>query len=173
MKNCKLCNEEITGRGKTELCIKCYYKSEKVHNVTWLGEYPRCISCGKQLSAHHVERCKSCENKNRAGKGIYNSKGENNGNYIDGRSFEEYPIEFTDELKESIRERDNYECKNCGMTEEEHIIVLGQVLHIHHIDYDKQNCNEQNLVSVCRQCNSRANSNRNYWTTFYQQKVKI
>lgn len=79
---------------------------------------------------------------------------------------------FTEELKESIRKRDNYTCQNCGMTEEEHIIVNGQVLHVHHIDYDKQNCKQDNLITTCQQCNLRANSNRDYWKDFYQNKME-
>ena len=62
-----------------------------------------------------------------------------------------------------IRQRDDYKCQNCGMTEKEHIIVLGEVLTIHYIDYNKKNCKEDNLISLCRQCNSRANFNRKEW----------
>jgi len=80
---------------------------------------------------------------------------------------------FTQELKEEIRDRDNHICQNCGMTEEEHLIVLGYVLTVHHIDYDKDNCSKENLLTLCSNCNIRANYNRDYWKTFYQQKVKI
>jgi len=59
------------------------------------------------------------------------------------------------------------------MTEEEHIIVVGKVLSIHHIDYDKQNCKENNLITLCDSCNNRANSNRNYWIEFYTKKVEV
>ena len=96
-----------------------------------------------------------------------NTFGKNNPNYIDGRSKFPYPLEFTPELKESIRKRDNYECQNCGMTEEEHLIVLGKTLPIHHIDYCKQNCKEDNLITLCNQCNVRANKNRDYWYSYF------
>jgi len=57
------------------------------------------------------------------------------------------------------------------MTEEEHLIVFGKVLTIHHIDYNKQNCKENNLITLCGSCNTRANFNRSYWVDFYKQKV--
>ena len=87
--------------------------------------------------------------------------------WLDGRSYEPYPQEWSEKLRESIRKRDNYECQNCGMTEEEHLIVYGQVLEIHHIDYNKQNCNEDNLITLCKQCNIRVNKNQDYWFAYF------
>jgi len=98
------------------------------------------------------------------------SKGKNNPNYKDGRSNLPYPLEFDNVLKESIRKRDHYQCQNCSMTEEEHLIILGHALHIHHIDYNKMNCSENNLITLCNQCNVRANYNREYWIGFYKNK---
>jgi hypothetical protein len=99
------------------------------------------------------------------------ASGKNNGRYIDGRSFLPYPIEFNQHLKDNIRKRDSYLCQSCGMTEEEHLIIFGTNLHIHHIDYDKQNCKEDNLITVCNNCNTRANFNRSYWQEFFLTKI--
>ena len=117
-----------------------------------------CLDCGKEID-WKAKFCKSCS-----------QLGERNHRFIDGSSGE-YPVEFNDKLKESIRKRDNYECQNCGMTEEEHLIVWGQVLHVHHIDYIKQNINKDNLISLCFSCNIRANSNRDYWQELYTKKI--
>ena len=92
-------------------------------------------------------------------------------NWQGGKSKETYGIGFTKELKEEIRKRDDYTCQNCSMTEEEHLIVYGQVLIVHHIDYNKRNANKDNLISTCRPCNIRANYNRGYWKEFYQLKI--
>ena len=67
----------------------------------------------------------------------------------------------------------DYECQNCNITEEEHIIILGRVLDVHHIDYNKHNCNKENLISLCSQCNTRANGNRAYWQEFYVDKIGV
>jgi len=80
-----------------------------------------------------------------------------------------YPGKFDNELKEKIRKRDNYTCQLCGMTEEEHLIVYGQILTVHHIDYDKKNCKEDNLITTCRPCNSRVNFNRKYWEKHFKE----
>jgi 5-methylcytosine-specific restriction endonuclease McrA len=98
--------------------------------------------------------------------------GKNAVNYIHGQGYGKYSILFNDKLKEKIRKRDNYTCQNCGITEEEHIIVFGEVLSVHHIDYDKQNCLDHNLITACRNCNTRANFNIEYWKNFYTNKIK-
>ena len=92
-------------------------------------------------------------------------------NYIHGKGYDPYTSEFTQKLKYQIRERDNFECQNCDMTEEEHLIVIGQILEVHHIDYNKKNCKRINLITLCCQCNIRVNYNRNYWTKYFERKV--
>ena len=57
------------------------------------------------------------------------------------------------------------------MTEEEHLIVLGKVLIVHHIDYNKKNCNENNLITLCLWCNIRANYNRKSWITYFKSLI--
>ncbi len=95
---------------------------------------------------------------------------EKHWNWQGGKSYKPYSLLFDSELKEKIRQRDDYQCQNkeCNMTEEEHLIVYGYVLSIHHIDYDKKNCKEDNLISLCLQCNSRANFNKNLWIKQYR-----
>lgn len=36
--------------------------------------------------------------------------------------------------------------------------------------YIKQNCKEENLITVCNACNSRVNNNREYWYKYYKEK---
>lgn len=122
---------------------------------------PICVDCGKQLKNYYAKRCHSCC-----------QKGELHPNWIDGRSYELYPSYFTESLKESIRKRDNYTCQNCGMTEEEHILIMNWSLTVHHIDYNKKNCNKINLITLCHICNVRANYNREHWLTQYQNKIR-
>lgn len=80
--------------------------------------------------------------------------GSKNGMWIGGVSFEPYTTEWTETLRRSIRERDNYTCQICGKEPS---------VHVHHIDYDKNNCNPNNLVTLCHGCHSKTNVNREYW----------
>jgi len=90
----------------------------------------------------------------------------NNGMWKGGLSYESYPLIFNENLKKEIRERDNYSCQNptCYKSSKK--------LMVHHIDYDKDNCSNLNLITICNSCNSRANGNREYWKTFYQEIKK-
>ncbi|MCK9371331.1 HNH endonuclease [Candidatus Dojkabacteria bacterium] len=99
--------------------------------------------------------------------------GSNNPNYIDGRSFLPYAPDFTKLLKEKIIERDGKICKGCGLEQEELCVkdVFGRGLTIHHIDYDKSNNKEFNLISLCRKCNSGANGNREYYKNYYGKQI--
>jgi len=177
-KDCPKCGNKMDNRVKQ--CRECYYKSLKGSGHPNFGNrYAKkylCIDCKIEINSGY-QRCHSC-----AAKLIWKISEkiqsrdftlENNPNWIDGRSFEPYSSEFNEELKEQIRNRDNHICQNCGMTEEEHIIVYGQVLHVHHIDYDKINCKKENLISLCVGCNARANFNRSYWVDFYQNKIGV
>jgi len=162
MNKCIDCHKKIHLNSKR--CRSCNSKYfNKLHKKDKHPSYktglPKCIDCKKEVS-YNNERCWDCYC-------IWIKNPENHPNYIDGHSFEPYTPEFNETLKESIRIRDNYECQNCGMTEEEHLIVIGSVLCIHHIDYNKQNCKENNLISLCLQCHIRANYNRDYWYAYF------
>jgi len=88
--------------------------------------------------------------------------GNKNPNWNNGSSFEPYTTDWTETLKKSIRQRDKYTCQICG---KEPAIV------IHHIDYNKQNCNPDNLITLCNSCHTKTNHNRNYWTTYFTKKI--
>ena len=77
-----------------------------------------------------------------------------------------YSFEFNNELKESIRKRDNYTCQNCGMTEKQ-LQGYHKKHDIHHIDYNKKNYKKSNLISLCKSCNAKVNFNRDYWYSYF------
>jgi hypothetical protein len=159
----KGCNTIVKSYGK-----KCRHHAQSGRKVSDKTKKKQSISMKKAGFTHNKEICSCFICKAYRGE----TKGENASNWMDGRSFEDYPKEFNAELRDKIRKRDDYICQNCGMTEEEHIIVLGYNLTIHHIDYNKNNNKESNLITTCSSCNCRANYNRNYWKEYYQKKME-
>lgn len=90
--------------------------------------------------------------------------GKSNPMWQGGISFEKYTVDWTETLRRSIRERDKYVCQICGKPQGD------KALAVHHIDYDKKNCNPVNLISLCHSCHTKTNSNRNYWIKYFYEK---
>lgn len=91
-------------------------------------------------------------------------KNEKHPNWQNGKSFEPYTIDWTESLRRSIRERDHYICQLCSKQQ-------GDRVHsVHHIDYDKKNCDPTNLITLCVGCNTKVNYNRNRWIKYLKQK---
>ena len=79
-------------------------------------------------------------------------EGEENIGYIHGKGYAPYSKEFY-EKRPMILERDNHECQvpYCKGNCED--IPVG----VHHIDLDKDNNDEFNMLTACTSCNTRAN----------------
>jgi hypothetical protein len=103
--------------------------------------------------------------------GMYGRILDKNPAWLGGLSFEPYCPKFNKEFKGMIRKRDNYQCFNCGMSEQNHIISKGQVLTVHHIDYNKKNTTEYNCCTLCNKCHIKTNIEREYWTSFFRNKI--
>lgn len=93
--------------------------------------------------------------------------GEKSNFWKGGISFELYPIDWTETLRRSIRERDKYICQLCGKIQIQELEEIERKLCIHHIDYNKKNCCPDNLTTLCHSCNVKVNFNRDYWTDYF------
>jgi hypothetical protein len=120
----------------------------------------------EKMSKNHFD-CRGDKNPNF---GATWMKAEGNPNWLGGCT-STYPWYFNDELKNNIRKRDSYKCRECGIIEDEHIIIYREKLHIHHIDYNKMNCKENNLITLCLKCNVKANYNRDFWTNYFNNTM--
>ena len=94
---------------------------------------------------------------------------DKNPNWKDGISFEPYTTDWTEDLKESIRKRDDYVCQICGIHQDE-LKGFNRKLDVHHIDYNKKNLNPKNLISLCRSCHMKTNHNREYWIKYFNKQ---
>ena len=91
-------------------------------------------------------------------------------------SREPYGKEFSPELKEQIRKRDNYTCQECGKTQKklkQNKSNYNKKLRIHHIDYNKQNNIPLNLISLCLNCHSKTNNNRKHWERCFKERMAL
>ena len=80
-----------------------------------------------------------------------------------------YPKKFH-LIKEQIRERDNHICRMCGKKQEN----CRRKLDVHHIDYNKKNCESDNLITLCAKCHMKTNINRDFWeTVFTKQSMEV
>ena len=92
-------------------------------------------------------------------------KGKNHPGWNNGISLLPYPFIFK-ALRKEIRKRDNNTCQICGMKQKE-LKGFHKKLSVHHIDYNKQNCNKKNLISLCPYCHDKTNFNRDYWFAYF------
>ena len=153
IKNCSKCNKEFKTnpssikRGWGKFCsISCSNSTRKIPK-----EVGRKISEAHKKSGHKPPVNRG--NKSNFWKGgITEFK---NYNIL-------YPNQWTETLRRSIRERDNYICQICNKMQGDYSFD------IHHIDYDKNNCNPSNLVALCRSCHIKTNFNRNKWVGFFK-----
>jgi 5-methylcytosine-specific restriction endonuclease McrA len=95
-------------------------------------------------------------------------RGKDHYNWQGGISKNSYPNYWTETLRRSIRERDCRTCQICGKIQEDYDFD------IHHIDYDKNNGDPRNLITLCRNCHLKTNGkdkNRNYWLNYFKERI--
>lgn len=164
--HCIDCNKELGRNARyngTKRCRLCYYIRIKISKNTpnykkgnWIKKYYCCI-CKKKISLDSGllgrGQCQKCYLKNhKFTKEIRKILSLSHGGTGIPYEHNLYPIEFH-EIRLKILQRDNYICKICNK--------IGN--QVHHIDYNKENNKENNLITLCKKCNIRANYNREKW----------
>ncbi len=160
---CQYCGTIEIKHGAKGLCERCYSqywrKGTPVRTLKRKGLNKFCIDCGKQLPRLGHKRCRDCHSK-------YNV-GEVNPAYIHGECKRKYSNEFK-KIRKDVIERDGHQCRICKVPDKE----MSRSLSVHHIDYDKDNNNINNLVSLCCFCHVSTNRNRDYWQIILQSMIK-
>jgi hypothetical protein len=157
------------GRGKfhNEECARIYYRehpeirSQKI-SIARKGhkkgeEWRRKLSVaniGKTLSEEQKKKIsESCKlilsNPEMIKRTVH--FGPDNGMWNGGTSFSPYPPDFNPQLKSEILESHTDMCAICGKTSPEN----GRDLPVHHIDYNKLNCDPSNLIPLCDSCHGK------------------
>ena len=132
--------------------------------------HPQTEKTRKQISKAHKGRFLGDKNPN-YGKGL---KGEKNGRWQGGISFEPYGQDWTPKFRRSIRKRDNQVCMLCGIHREK----FSRALDVHHINADKKMNIPQNCISLCVKCHlgivhkdDKNKKDKENWIKLLQEKL--
>ena len=165
-------NRVLSDRPLTRKEIDSRYYSAEQEKRTKLPKIKCACGCGKFIPqinsqnkpAKYAWGHNPSPELDRTGKPAWNKGvfGSVNSAYMHGHGYEPYPNEFNLSFKESIRKRDNHICQKCDK-----IWTSGIKHHIHHIDYNKKNCDSMNLITLCNSCNIKANFNRAHWQAHF------
>ena len=98
-----------------------------------------------------------------------NRFGEYAGNWRGGLSFVDYPQEFSELLRTKIRDKYN----NCDYMSGLHKSICNKNvnLDVHHIDYDKSNNSEDNLIPLSKHNHMRTNGDRLLWERLFKNSL--
>ena len=123
------------------------------------------ISKGRLLRKQRLGYINSPETRKRMSENCWSKGkfGKDHPSWKENKSYEPYSVDWTQDLKRAIRKRDKYICQICGKE---------PAICVHHIDYDKKNCNLDNLITLCGSCHSSTNRNHIKWAQFLQEKVQ-
>lgn len=121
-------------------------------SVALKGRYAgeKCYWWGRALSVEHRAHISAVKKIAHIGSG--------NPNWRGGTSLEGYAPGWRP-IRDGIRSRDGRRCQipECGAEEN------GRRHDVHHIDYNRKNNDEQNLITLCLLCHRHTNGNRGYW----------
>ena len=168
---CIICKKEFKHYGERILCSNaCTSKYMRIarigeNNPAYNGnkENKTCVSCGKKFeysrSGLHKEQTRvfcslACAHK-------IDIK-----NLFLGNSVNPYPAEWS-KIKKLIKERDDHTCQLCGDKENTNNHSTNNGHHIHHIDYNKKNLNQQNLIELCQKCHNATHHGRTFWEIIF------
>lgn len=147
-----------------KVCLKIGKKTEICYQ-TWKNGLGRCNFCAHKgnnnnfYSKHHtkitIEKIKNSNYHK-------NLKGKNHPQYIKNL-VRKYSLKFKI-IRELIRIRDEHICQICGKTTKKN----GRKLDVHHIDYDKENLDPENLISLCQHCHGETNYNKDIYIEYFK-----
>jgi hypothetical protein len=195
MNNCIDCGKKLSTNPKAIRCLKCSniyrwkdkkYKVKVIESITKEWKYrklpkAKCIDCNKELFDRRAKRCNKCNKLFRkmtkkhtycidCGNEIYPGqgglckscakKGKRNNAYVHGKARRKYLNIFLNKISKLIRKRDNYICQLCHK----------KGICVHHIDYNKRNNKEDNLITLCNKCHAKTNWNRKNWIKIFRRK---
>lgn len=150
----KYCSHECRGRSNvTRIERTCKVCGKKFMVPKSWPKFGRGETCSRACQDKHQESL--CGPKSHAWRG--------------GKSFEPYCPLFNREFKERVREYWGRKCGICGASE------IGRKLHVHHVNYDKETCCNDNIplfIPLCHRHHSMTNNgDRDEWALFFTRLI--
>ena len=167
--NCPQCNKPVyltqynVDRGRKYCSLKCFHLySTGKPGKKWAKSLPSstCKVCSATFTPKRKDS-KTCSFK--CGRILSGKKRRLDPDTI----LNEYPPEFY-KIRPEIYENDNWTCQICGVKCSSY--GIGDPLTTitcHHIDYDKNNNDRSNLITVCCSDHGRTNADREDWQKFF------
>jgi hypothetical protein len=144
-------------RGEKHHMFGKHHSEETKHKISIAQIGKKSFKFGKQETEHTKQ------------KNIESHLGEKNAAWNGGSSFEPYTLDFNKRFKAAIRERDGC-CMMCNIGFDD-LHLLKRRISIHHIDYNKLNSFPQNCLTLCNNCHTVTNNNREHWTAFFHSML--
>lgn len=143
--------------------LQCVGISQRGKGRGWSMVEKACLVCAAPFSVPkaHADRHHCCSKPCSFKRRSLISSGPGNANWAGGLSRLPYPWNFRD-ISKSVIKRDGGVCQSPACTGRDHRMTT------HHINYDKSDCRDQNLIALCSSCNSKANSGRARWQALYE-----
>ncbi|HAS92258.1 MAG TPA: hypothetical protein DCS12_08515 [Clostridiales bacterium] len=165
-KKCKQCNKEFKVHNyRKDTAFFCSISCSKKGQTAWNKSnlINKCEICGNNFNVYPaIKDSKYCSH-NCYWKSLIGKHFTNSGQFKKtGRVITLYSDEWNKNLRILIRQRDNYTCQICGDIQD------NRAFSVHHIDYNKKNCNKNNLITLCTSCHSKTNYNRDYWINYFK-----
>jgi hypothetical protein len=142
----------------------------------WAWDYDQCRMCGTKEKKHKVYGfCEDCYWKSDEWKARQNKYRENNVDKLREQQ-REYQAEYNkrpevierlkkrhdatkyDGNRDTALEQSNYQCADCGISQDDHHIRYRKDLYVYHIDGDPKNNEISNLMPLCMSCSVKRTS---------------
>lgn len=173
-KECEGCGKTFHRRLKKESRVQwesrkyCSHRCFKEHRpVPRLELAPKyCKSCGQLIIRRDDEKIGNFRHRQTCGDPDCAKAAVRRSLALSIRPTKFYPIEFK-AMRERVLKRDNYRCRLCDNPGGLAKGSRNGGLHIHHINYFKEDIRIDNLVSLCRSCHMKTNYRRSEWEAFF------
>jgi hypothetical protein len=146
--------------------LQCVGLSQRKVCAEWTLAERVCDECSTPfyVPVSHAERYRCCSRACGGRRRAKLLRGEGNPNWNGGISRLPYPWNFR-EISRRIIARDHESCRSPVCSGGDRRLTT------HHINYDKTDCRDENLITLCSSCNSKANFGRDKWQRLYEKMM--